>query len=376
MVDFFQNFEQVKLGIHAPELTNIIIISLFLFAIVLSKNEKHEKVVGLLNVRHTEQLKGLAIFFVILGHLWVHVAKEKPILILSGDAVSMFLILSGFGLTISSGSKKIIFKKFLAKRISRVMVPYWIATVMILVLDYILLDKILNTKSIIMTFFGFNVTTELDHLDFVRWFVTLILGWYVIFFIIQNNVKIHKRASIYLLLGTCFVLFEYYLFHIGWYQFLSFPAGCIIALHYKKLNTSWNINRKTIMGFATISILIAAVYKMIINSEQIWPYLVHSIPNIILTFIAEGNSILLNLSIFVFFGYLGEKGFESRFLRFLGKYSYELFLVHGVFLIKYNMFFIHPNPFSISMSFTLFFVFIILISISISKIAHTALKTE
>ncbi|RJP77257.1 MAG: acyltransferase [Desulfobacteraceae bacterium] len=372
MTAFFQNYEQIKLEIHSPELTNIIILSLFILTTLLFKNRKHEKTSGLLHFQHTEQLKGLAIFLVVLGHLWVHVAKQRPYLVLSGDAVSMFLILSGFGLTISSGSKKIELKKFLRKRINRVMVPYWITTVLILLLDYIVLNKILNTKSMILTLFGVNVTTDLYHLDYVRWFITLILCWYVIFFILQKNITIYRRTLIYLFLGTGFTLSEYYFFHFGWYQFLSFPTGCIIACYYKKLNRLWDANQKTIVGFAVASMFIAIVYKMIIDSEQIWPYLVHSIPSIILTFIAEGNSILLSLSIFVIVSYMGEKGFNSRFLLFLGRYSYELFLVHGVFLIKYNMFFIQPNPLSIAVGFILFFVFILGISIIISKIARTA----
>lgn len=60
---------------------------------------------SILDRPQAEQLRGVAIFLVVLGHLWVHASKQSPFLMLQGDAVAMFLIISVFGLTMSSMGK-------------------------------------------------------------------------------------------------------------------------------------------------------------------------------------------------------------------------------------------------------------------------------
>ena len=370
----FHNFEQIKFPAQLPELTNSIIIALFFLTVIVTRTVNNGKTTGLLHVRHTDQLKGIAIFFVILGHFWVHVTSVRPFPLLACDALSMFLLLSGFGLTISSGMHKIDFKSFFQKRIKRVMTPYWVATAIILALDYILLGKILHPQNIILTFLGLNITPELDHLDYVRWFVTFILAWYILFFLVQKSTRLSRNALTYLSLGLGFALIEYYLLRFGWYQFLSFPVGCILAFKIRQLNTRWEKDRKPLLCLAITALLVAIVYKMIMHSEQIWPHIVQTVPNIMLIFMEEGNSILLGLGLLVLIGYFGEKGIESKVLHLLGRYSYELFLIHGVFLIKYNPFLVYPEPLSTLIGFFLLLLFITVLSAGLSEVTRRAYK--
>ena len=83
------------------------------------------------------------------------------------------MILSGFGLT--SSVKTLNLNKFISKRIVRVLVPYWIATVFILILDYLILGIFLQPANIVLTFIGANFNKEISHIDYVRWYVTFIL---------------------------------------------------------------------------------------------------------------------------------------------------------------------------------------------------------
>ena len=47
----------------------------------------------------------------------------------------------------------------------------------------------------------------------------------------------------------------------------------------------------------------------------------------------------------------------ANLLLFLGKYSYEIFLLHGIFLIKYNPFIRGPGKFALVMGFSLLLFF-------------------
>ena len=123
------NYENTKIIVDKIESANFsILILLILFSLLTLRKKK----VDFFDRIETDQLKGVAIIFVIFGHLWVHVCKNNPSIILSGDAVALFLILSGFGLMRSICGKVIKQKDFIYKRLNRVMVPYWYSTVLII----------------------------------------------------------------------------------------------------------------------------------------------------------------------------------------------------------------------------------------------------
>lgn len=370
MNKFFINFELAKLNISYPDLTNILMHFLFMLIILLSTKRNGRKSQKLLSIVQTEQLRGLAIFFVLLGHLWVHVSKSRPGIVLSGDAVSMFLILSGFGLTVSSGLKKLDYKQFISKRINRIMVPYWIATLVILLLDFFILRRTLPVNDTIMTFLGLNFSLELRHLDYVRWFVTFILLWYTIFFIGQNTFSTKNRIYFFLFIASILLPLNYYLFDFGWYYFFSFPFGCIIAIYYEDLKRIFNKKRSAILIASIIGICYVMAYKTAFNDQHFRQMVGDIIPNIFLKYVREGNSILLNMGIIFICGHLGEKGFENKLLIALGRYSYELFLLHGVFLIKYNPLFRSSNNFAIVIGFSVLILFLFGLSIILSKVSN------
>jgi membrane-bound acyltransferase YfiQ involved in biofilm formation len=281
----------------------------------------------------------------------------------------MFLILSGFGLTLSSGSARMDLRKFVRKRINRVFVPYWIITILILGLDFLLSQKKYHGSNIVMTFLGLNFAKEIRDLDYVRWFVTFILLWYTLFYFSNNVIRRNKKETAALLLGTGFILLpiDYYLLKIGWYQYLSFPLGCILGLYYKEISRFYSDNRTTLMIVSSIGIAYVICYHIIMSDPTIRNAILSTIPNILLHYFAEGNSNLLSLSLIVLFGYLGGRGFQSSFLGFLGRYSYELFLVHAFFLIKYNPFFLNPDSFYITSGFCILIILLAGVSMAIAK---------
>ncbi|MGE4519330.1 MAG: acyltransferase family protein [Desulfobacteraceae bacterium] len=364
LFDFLQNYEFDKLNVLHPDAVNYTIILFFSLSIFFyfKKSEKKGNDC-FFSVSHTDHLRGFAIFFVVLGHLWVHVSQIRPQLVLSGDSVAVFLILSGFGLTITSKETKTGFKKFFSKRIKRVLVPYWFITVFILFFDFLFLHRLLSIKDIILTFLGINISEKLTHLDYARWYVTFILLWYFLFFIFGIKFKSKKTNFILFVMAFSLLPLNYYYFNFGWYQFFSFPFGCLLANYNERITAAYRRNKKLWIFSSVIFLIIFVIYKAGMSNEKINSIILESVPNIFIVFYSEFNSIIFAVGLLILSGVLMEKGYYSSFLLFIGKYSYEIFLIHGAVLIKYNPIITSGKMCFLPLEFLIYFILILLLSI-------------
>lgn len=360
--DMFANYEINKLAIIHPDLLNLLIIALFFCVVVVTAKKEESVSRQLLSRLHTDQLRGVGIFFVVLGHLWVHVSKTKAQIVLSGDSVSLFLILSGFGLYISSRNKILPFKEFCLKRIKRVMIPYWIATSLILFLDFIILNRTLSLNNFILTTVGINTSVALRQLDYARWFVTFILLWYILFYVFFVKFNNNFSQIIFVVISIILLPLNYYLLHFGWYQFVSFPVGCLLAINLDKIKSLCQKNN-VILLISVVGIIYVISYKLLLSNGLINNIITNSIPNILLSYIGDVNSMVMSVSIiFITWNIISIKGIKSNILVLLGKYSYEIFLIHGVFLIKYNPAIKNSDNILLILQFAILFMFIFLVS--------------
>jgi membrane-bound acyltransferase YfiQ involved in biofilm formation len=333
--EVFINYEEGKLAVFSPDLVNITIFFVFFVFVLLSAKKDKSLASEYLGHTQTDQLKGLAIFLVIVGHLWVHVADRMAHIVLSGDGVAVFLMLSGYGLTIS-WSQDVTFRGFFTKRLKRVMIPYWIATVVILMTDWVLLDRRLDIVQIMMTALGINVTRTLTHLDYVRWFVTFILLWYGLFYFARRCLRPDRAVLALLIAGVPLLPLNYYLLHFGWYQFLAFPIGCAVAVYRTKIIEMYKSKNRLLVTLSVTAAGVILAYKATLQEEHIRVAIVTCVPNIVLAYFNDAVSTILCVAALLLSMRLGEGGYYSRLLVVMGRYSYELFLLHGVFLIKYN----------------------------------------
>jgi hypothetical protein len=92
-----QNFETLKLATSEPY--NPVILALLVLAIAVSCRKQTTR---FLDRTQTDQLKGLAILLVVIGHLGYHAITPQAALTFGSEGVALFLMLSGFGLTRSS----------------------------------------------------------------------------------------------------------------------------------------------------------------------------------------------------------------------------------------------------------------------------------
>lgn len=363
----YLNFETEKLFIQNPNLGNaLIFLAIISIAVVTGVRRKNI----FLDRIQTDQLKGIAILFVVTGHLWTHVSLHGAVPNFAGYAVALFLLLSGYGLTRSWQKKPLTAKEFAFRRISRVMVPYWIATICILLLDYWLLNRHYTIIEILSTLCGMNFAQTLRYLDYARWYITLILIFYCVFFL-ANRVSRPLAAIFFLFVFSLLLFFlrRMDIFPFGaLFHFVAFPIGCLIAYLYTPERVAF-INRKL-----PLAILLLVTFIGAILCNKLMPTLNGggTVDKLLKLLVGNAYPLLLCVVLIAVFGLLGTFNICSRFFMFCGMVSYEVYLLHGPLLIKYNLIFPYFSPDSIVIGYLVFLVLILALSY-LFKLFHEAL---
>ena len=359
----FYNFETERIHILHPEFVNLYFLFCFLILFVISLKKKEQAHFYLDRVQ-TNQIKGFAIFFVVIGHFWYYLADQQPSFIFGGDAVALFLICSGFGLTLSSVQQSFNRKQFLVRRLKRVMIPYWIATVAILSLDFFFLNKVYAPEDILLTMSGLNFTSSTQHIDYVRWYITFLIFWYLLFYFFMLQFKPFVGLCGLFFCAALFFVLDYYFFQFGWYQFFSFPLGCFIGYKYENFSAWIFRNRNNLKFYAVGLLSIVIIYKATAKT-----ILTKYLPFILVTALSELSSLFFCFSIILI---VSATGLRHRFFRlpnYIGSISYELFLLHGAFLVRYN-FFLRPESNLLYLQLIYFTLFITACAILFQKVTN------
>jgi len=329
--EFFTNYEATKLHIDNPYLLNsLIYATLLLVALVTLKKKKST----FLDFSQTEQLRGLAMLFVVIGHFWHHVCNENGLFFAFGDySVTLFLLLSGYGLMSSHMTRQITAREFFLKRVRKIFIPYWLVTIGIIIADYILLQKYYQVHELLLTFAGINLSKTLHYFDYARWFITLLLIEYLVFFCCAKLWKPLAATSALFLFSFLLILLRHYeLFSLGArHQLIAFPLGCLMAAIGPI--KSWhkvNIRQQTTM-ITLVSLVMFSFY--LIDLRPIDNYIIGKTMTYLHIYILP---FLFCLLCILSISLLASTGYTSQFLGLCGNLSYELYLIHGPLLIKYN----------------------------------------
>ncbi len=359
------NFETEKLLIQNPTLSNaIIFFVIFCVAAVTVTRQKN----NFLDRVQTEQLKGIGILFVVTGHLWSHVSFGNAMPNFSRYAVALFLVLSGYGLSRSWQQKPLTFTEFAGRRIGRVLVPYWIATVCILILDYCLLDRQYSIVEIVSTFCGANFPYSLRHLDYARWYITLILIFYCVFFGANKFFdSLQAVLGLFVFSLLLFVLRRTEVFPFGQlFHFVAFPIGCLVACFDKRIRIVLTNNSTLPMATVLLVTLLGAMLCGILLPGLNRDGTITTLLNIL---VGSAKPLLLCAFLICVFGLMGIFNICSRFFMFCGMVSYEVYLLHGPFLIKYNPIFPYFTSDYIVVGYLIFLLFILVLSY-LFKLCH------
>ena len=275
----------------------------------------------------------------------------------------LFLFFSGFGIELSYRKHRYTIKEFLGNRLRKVMIPYWFVTLIIIVADYLFIDRAISPTNLLLTTVGINTSTTLNHLDYARWYITFLLIWYLISWISRNFSNRNKTLFFLAAIVALFVWYRPFTFS---HQFLAYPLGVFAAIHYERIKkiefSLWQL-------LATGEILLSlwAIGKVFVLPSTYgyipWTAATHEIATEAISLLFLGGTLFIAAA-------FGKMGLHSRFLTSAGNISYYIFLLHGAFLIKYNpvtALLPDAQPWVI---LPLFFLFIFAVSVGVKKIAE------
>lgn len=267
-----------------------------------------------ITIDHTKQLKGIAILLVIIGHLKNALSLSLPEFITYAGAwgVSLFLILSGYGLTKSYlKNGPFLFKRF------NILIPYSILTFIWIIVDILIFKKSYSIRVILLSLFGFDFTRSIDP---SMWYISFILMWYTIFYIVFK-LPIRNSLKLVILFLFSFLFKNYsltrYTKEIAWQWQLHayvFPIGVLSGLYSKYLS------KLKITLFS--SFLFFGMFFLFVNKSKI-SINYYSISNLLC---AVGFIVSIN----VFTN-------KSKLFQFVGNISYEMYLLEGVFIYKFKL---------------------------------------
>ncbi len=152
----------------------------------------------------TRELKGFAILAIIFSHIGFFLVSDHrflwPLSIMAGVGVNLFLLLSGYGLSVSSLKRPTSLVSFYRRRLTKIYLPLWIVLSLLLILDYLILHRTYAldylAKAFLGIFQGANLETDING---PLWYFTIIVFYYLAFPLVF--MKKHLWLSALILFG-------------------------------------------------------------------------------------------------------------------------------------------------------------------------------
>lgn len=278
------------------------------FSIYVRKNVRHTDI-RLMSMDYTQVLRGVAILMVMLQHLSGFVLGSRIFTPFGGAGVAVFLIISGYGLSISTNKKGL--KGFWTKKLVRVFLPWLFVWLTMVLLNG---EKKFSAPSLSALFL----------LDSTNWYLQYLLLCYLSFYI-SHKWFYHFR---WLLMGGIFILSFVFWGNIQAEQSCSFLIGCLIAEKAKLFK--WIVEKIKVififslfLGISLLAVKQLSIVRTLMDNVSLVD---HAINMVMKTSIAISVMMLVRL----FWSQI-----NGRLAMFIGKISYELYLVHLFIVIGY-----------------------------------------
>ena len=216
--------------------------------------------------------------------------------------VTIFFMLSAYGLKYSLKNKKNYLKNFIRNRFLVIYIPYIMANI---------LEQVINFKN----GFDFWKIIGINKISFVG---ELII-FYLLFYIIYRNIKNQKKADYLMIISTFVISIVTYIFKFGWYvECLGFAYGIIYFDLEKKINKSITEKYWFKLIMSLLLSLVAGIIYLRVKNILIVNYLSKIMLGIIIIILVY--SIMKKIKIC------------NKFIYFLGNISYEIFLLHNIII--------------------------------------------
>lgn len=288
----------------------LILLHIISFSKIYNHNEGNFTL-NSFNVVAIEPLKGLLALMVMFCHIVpdVDFGIFKELGNYGAVAVGMFFFISGYGLLKSLLSKDDYLQHFLSKRFSKLLPPILIVTLCFVPLKMVWQGE--NFTQIVSSLADGKTLTP------AAWYVYVIILYYLVFYILF---KVIKRKSYALVVMTLFIIaYIIAVVKLGWGAcwYMSshcFPLGMIYCYYEESI-------KKLYIGKACL--LVHTVAMLVLCYSGVGSYLGWPAWGSLIYYLIP--LLVMPLMYTMSFG-------ASPFLRFTGKISYEIYILHGVFI--------------------------------------------
>lgn len=291
----------------------LLFIGLILFnAKIMDKD--YEKTA--LNYSNTVAIRGICAIEIMLGHIGIALPnqillfpfRKAGILI-----VGIFFFFSGYGLMYSLENKKNYLTGFLRKRLTAILVPTFFVCILAILLYYAILGE--NNSILQACIFS---------IESINWYVWEILGCYVLFYLVYRFLSKESAFVFIAALSVIFVCFSYIAgLSNPWYgSTLCFPLGLWAASNqteFLKWNVKHWIGKTAVLGI----VLSVSIILFFILPER-------SISGAIISRNVASLSFCCIVTIL-----LRKIKIGNKLTEFLGKISFEIYLVHPLVISIY-----------------------------------------
>ena len=328
-----------------------------------------------LGMESAKAIKGFATVCIIIHHLSQQLMESAGVLAPFSEFgvlfVGIFFFFSGYGLYTSLKTKEDYLKGFLKKRLTTILVPFFVCTAVFVVAAFIC-GRLFSPLSLLSVFSGWTMINQ--HM----WYIIEIAIFYVAFFVIYKLIKNRTVATVVMTVFVLLVMTGSLLLGHGengacdsWFQgewwynaSLLFIFGIIVSQNadaLRKLARKFYSVLLIIFGWLTVGF-----YFLTHNALMRWSYWSETPedPKYLDKLRCLGIQFpwILFFVCFVLLVMMKVK-FGNPVLKFLGSISLELYLTHNLFLTG-----LKDNTIASIPSASMYMVLTILLSIGLAAV--------
>ena len=336
-----------------------IIIAVMLAGLVLFRARR--AYADLLPPSATQELKGIATFAVVFGHIGFFLVDDSrflfPLSVGAGVGVNIFLFLSGYGLTLGMMKKPLAPLPFYRKRALKIFIPLWPVLIGFFLLDAALLQRYYPATYMLRSLLGFFPKADMpSDVNSVLWYITWTLFYYLLLPLVFMRQRVWLSALILFVVGQGLVWWNPSAIELVTRLYevhtVAFPLGVLTAsLLFENREQENPLAQK--VGALRAQLTGAKYYALIV---VLLALIIYSAYDSGIGESATKEQIMSLVTTISFVLLFAIKHAQFKALTLIGMYSYEIYLLHWPLVSRYD--FLYKNLPAALATFAYFALFV------------------